>query len=327
MVAHNNPDPDAIATGWALCELIAARLGKPGRIIAGGAISRAENRRMVELLKPPLEMVDNLDPDPADAIVLVDCNPLANNHLLQNTAIKPVAVIDHHGADSGSFRVLFRDLRPRTAASATIAAQYLREQQVEPGTDLATAMIYALRTDTRMEQPALSRLDKGAIAWLTPKADHEKLAGIENAPLPRSYYADMLLAMENTFLHDGAAICFLPQAGGPEIVAEIADLLIRCEGMRRVLCVAMVEGDVYLSARTSPQGGDANALLQVVLKGLGRGGGHGHRSGGKIPAAACSGMSGTDINNELRNRWLAACKIEQQRGTRLVPRRDILENL
>ncbi|NLX13275.1 MAG: hypothetical protein GXY44_06415 [Phycisphaerales bacterium] len=327
MVAHNNPDPDAIATGWALCKLIGERLGKPGRVIAGGAVSRAENRRMIQLLKPPLDIVDNLETNPDDAIVLVDCNPLANNHLLQNTSIRPVAVIDHHGPELGSFRVPFRDLRPRTAASATIAAQYIREQQVEPGSDLATAMIYALRTDTRTEQPTLSRLDKSAIAWLTPKADHEKLAGIENAPLPRSYYADMLLAMENTFIHDGAALCFLPQASGPETVAEIADLLVRCEGIHRVLCVAMVEGDVYLSARSSPRGGDANAALQAVLKGLGRGGGHRHRAGGKVPAAACDGIAGPDLHNELRNRWLAACKIEQQRGTRLVPRREILEHL
>jgi hypothetical protein len=34
-----------------------------------------------------------------------------------------------------------------------------------------------------------------------------------------------------------------------------------------------------------------------------------------------------DLENELRTRWLAACGIRRQRGTRLVPKRQIVENL
>ena len=34
-----------------------------------------------------------------------------------------------------------------------------------------------------------------------------------------------------------------------------------------------------------------------------------------------------DLENELRARWLAACGIDRQRGTRLVPKREIVDNL
>ena len=54
IVGHDNPDPDAIAAGWALFELVAEKLAKPVDLVAGGGIVRAENRHMVELLGPPI---------------------------------------------------------------------------------------------------------------------------------------------------------------------------------------------------------------------------------------------------------------------------------
>src|SRR5262245_25524909 len=73
VVMHDNPDPDAIATGWAVLTLIEERLGRPARLIGGGGIVRAENRHMVELLQPPLELVDEVKDEPGTASVLVDC--------------------------------------------------------------------------------------------------------------------------------------------------------------------------------------------------------------------------------------------------------------
>lgn len=327
VVTHNNPDPDAIASGWALLVLVRTRLEKPGRLVAGGAIVRAENLRMVELLKPPIELVDRVEPDADTAVVLVDCHPLAENHLLDGESMRPVAVIDHHDRPRGRIRNAYTDIRPRAAASATLVTQYLREQKVEPGQDVATALIYALNTDAQAAGTTFTRGDRSAILWLTERFDPAKLTDIENAPLHRDYYADLLLAMQSTFIYEDAALCFLPRASGPEIIGEVGDLLIRCEHTRRVLCGAAINEDLFFSVRTSAAGGDANTLMQRVLKGLGRGGGHLHRAGGKIPAASQNGHMTDDLQTELRNRWLAACGVDQQRGTRLVPRREILENL
>ena len=41
ILMHDNPDPDAIATGWALQTLIEEKLNAPVRLIGGGAIVRA----------------------------------------------------------------------------------------------------------------------------------------------------------------------------------------------------------------------------------------------------------------------------------------------
>ncbi len=97
VVTHDNPDPDAIATGWGVCVLIEECLGRPVEFVAGGAITRAENRQLVELLSPPIELVEDLSCDRATAVILVDCGLGTNNHLVTRQGIQPVAVIDHHG--------------------------------------------------------------------------------------------------------------------------------------------------------------------------------------------------------------------------------------
>ena len=327
IVAHDNPDPDAIATGWGISTLIEEKLGFRPRLVGGGAIVRAENRHMVELLQPPIELLDEIRVGPDTAAILVDCGLGTTNHLVTRAGIQPVAVIDHHLTGSTRAELPFRDVRPDMAASATIAASYLREQGVEPGEKLATAMLYAIHTETRGSETHYSRLDRMIVLWLTERADPSLLAEIESAPRARSYFGDLSLALQNTFLYDEAAFCLLPRASCPEIVGEVADLLIRCREIKSVFCGAAMKCDLLVSVRTDRDYKNAALLLQATLEGLGGGGGHQHRAGGKIAGACRNGRVPDDLEDELRDRWLAACGVDRQRGTRLVARREIVENL
>lgn len=330
VVTHDNPDPDAIASGWALRWLIGQKLGKRTRLIGGGEIVRAENRHMVKLLSPPIELVDEIEVDERTATVLVDCASTMSNHLLCGSYFPPVAVIDHHEVEERAGRprqrLAFRDIRPRVAASATIAASYLRDERLEPPSDLATALLYGIQTETQGSQTHYTPLDRRIVTWLIRYADPGKLAEIENAPLTREYYSDLVLALQSTFAYDEAAISFLPRAEGPETVGEVADLLSRCSGIQQVLCGAIVGDELFISVRTGRHGGNAAALVRKTLDGLGLSGGHEHRAGGKIRLAHCP-ISGEQLLDELRNRWLTACGSDRQRGTRLVARREIVKNL
>jgi nanoRNase/pAp phosphatase (c-di-AMP/oligoRNAs hydrolase) len=326
VVMHDNPDPDAIATGWAIHRLVTERRGIPVRLVAGGDIVRAENRHMVELLRPPLELVEQLDCPPNTAVVLVDCGMDATHHLLCGDHVWPTAVLDHHEALLIN-NVAYSDVRPHLAASATIAATYLRSEGVEPGTELATALLYAMKTETSGGQTSYSSLDRQMLNWLTRRADPELLAEIEDAPLSRNYYSDLVLALQNTFLYDDIAFCMLPRAEGPEIVGEVADLLIRCREIQRVFCGAMVEEDVLISVRTAKENGNATELVRKTLEGIGHGGGHVQRAGGKVPGICLGDRVPYDVVEELKARWLAACGVERQRGTRLIRKQEIVRHL
>ena len=324
-IMHDNPDPDAIASGWAVSVLIQEKLGIPVRLLGSGAIVRAENRHMVDLLMPPIELVSKLDLDADTASVLVDCGLGTTNHLGTRSGIKPVAVVDHHLHRNGEGKLPFVDIRTEAAATASITAEYLREQGVDPGMKLATAILYAIRTETCGSETSHSPMDRAVVTWLTDLADPTLLAEIENAPLEIDYFGDLVLAMQRTFLYDDAALCFLQRASGAEIVGEVADLLVRCRGIRRVLCAAIIGKDLLLSVRTQRDSDNAAKLLQATLDGLGGCGGHAHRAGGKVPDVGH--MFRDDLNDELQARWLTACEVERQRGTRLVPRHEIIENL
>jgi nanoRNase/pAp phosphatase (c-di-AMP/oligoRNAs hydrolase) len=327
VVMHDNPDPDAIATGWAVRVLIEERLGKPASLVAGGAIVRAENCHMVELLQPPLELVDDLPHDAGDAVVLVDCGLGTSNHLVTREAIRPVAVIDHHLNGKPGPPVPFMDLRPDVAASVTIAGDYLRQQQVEPGVKLATAMLYAIRTETRGFETHHTPLDREILLWLTQRADPAMIAEIENAPLSRDYFVDLALALQSTMVFGDTAMCLLPRAEGAEIVGELSDLLVRCRSLHRVLTGAVIGGDLIVSVRTQEASDNAARLVQSVLQGLGSGGGHHHRAGGKIAGLRTRGLSHEELKTELRQRWLRVCGLPPSSGLPLISRSDILQSL
>lgn len=96
ILTHSYPDPDAMASSWGLKTLIETAVRIPCRVIAGGDVLHAENIKFIEMLCPPIELVDVYPPDVNDPIVFVDCQPTSGNHLLKNMVTEVAAVIDHH---------------------------------------------------------------------------------------------------------------------------------------------------------------------------------------------------------------------------------------
>ena len=122
-------------------------------------------------------------------------------------------------------------------------------------------MLYAIRTETCGCETEHSPLDRAMVLWLTGRAEPGLIAEIENAPLARTYFSDLVLALQGTLLFNDTALCLLPKASGTETVGEVADLLIRCEGVRRVLCGGVIDEELYVSVRTRRDDGSAVELV------------------------------------------------------------------
>ncbi|MBW2512447.1 MAG: phosphoesterase, partial [Deltaproteobacteria bacterium] len=106
----------------------------------------------------------------------------------------------------------------------------------------------------------------------------------------------------------------------PEIVAEIADFLMRVEGVEVVLGLGCYKEEGVLSLRTSHQETHAGILMQTIIKGLGTGGGHSMTAGGQIrPLEAVRGSLGA-LEYELAGRLLAALGREHTEPIPLVER-------
>jgi nanoRNase/pAp phosphatase (c-di-AMP/oligoRNAs hydrolase) len=68
-----------------------------------------------------------------------------------------------------------------------------------------------------------------------------------------------------------------------DMAAEMADLLLRLEGTRWVICMGVYQDDLILAVRTWSRRGGAGQLAQAIVGEHGTAGGHGTMAGGQIP--------------------------------------------
>jgi nanoRNase/pAp phosphatase (c-di-AMP/oligoRNAs hydrolase) len=74
----------------------------------------------------------------------------------------------------------------------------------------------------------------------------------------------------------------------PEIVAEVADLLHRCERITWAFCMANMNGRLLVSMRSSDPGARCNRLLRHFIGKNGNAGGHHHMAAGFMNTAGQS---------------------------------------
>jgi nanoRNase/pAp phosphatase (c-di-AMP/oligoRNAs hydrolase) len=215
----------------------------------------------------------------------------------------PQIVIDHHHPFRETLRpVPFADIRPDVGAAATILDQYLAAAGIVPDIDLATAMFYALKTDTRGLSRGASMLDEVVYFKLLSQIDHNKLIQIEQAGLPRAYFQAFAKGLQAARVYSQSVVANLGRMHIPDLAAEMADLLIRLEGAHAVMCLGVHEKTLYLSIRTEPMGQDAGLLVQRVIILPGKAGGHGMMAGGQVPLA---GQDANHLIEEIIRRFLA----------------------
>ncbi len=278
---HDNPDPDAMAAAMGLKHLIEETTELIATLALGGIVGRAENRAMVEKLRVPLIPADVLNTDHFDTIAIVDSQPGTGNNSLPPGREVDI-VIDHHPAREESSRVPWCDIRPQLGATSTMVLQYLRELNVPLHTSLATALFYALRSETRDLGREATAAEREAYLFLIPMVDHHLMFRIQQPKLPRQYYEaiDRALRMADTW---GDVITVnLGAIAYPDLVAEVADLLLDYEGAQFVLCCGRYGKQVYVSMRTEPSQRRAGGLMRQLIGNDGASGGHGTTAGGRL---------------------------------------------
>lgn len=290
ILTHDNPDPDALASGKALAFLFKEAWGISSHLIYSGLIARAENQAMLEHLTPEWEYSGNLpDLKEYSAVAQVDTQPGAGNNRL-NTVQPAHIVIDHHHPIREMIETItYADIRTDIGATVTMLYQYLDAAQLQPDPFLATAMFYGLKTDTRGLSRGASPADEVVFVRLLHRLDQRELTNVELASLSREYFRSFSRGLRETRVHGKAVVSRLGVMEQPDFAAEMADILIRLDGAHAALCVGIHDGILHVSLRTEPMGQDAGLIIQKVILPPGKAGGHGTMAGGQIP------LSGQDV--------------------------------
>lgn len=302
IITHDTPDPDALASGKALGTLLETAWNIPCALRYTGVVARAENRAMLEKLTPewrPIENLNNLEG--YSALALVDTQPGAGNNALPSH-VDPQIVIDHHlPVQPGTEQALYVDVRPDAGATVSLIYQYLEFARIIPEPTLATAMFYGLQTDTRGLARGASPIDEIVYVNLLNLIDRQKLIKVELAGLSRDYFRAFQLGLKAARVYQHCVFSFLGITSQPDLPAEMADLLIRLENIQAALCIALHHNILQLSLRTDPSAGDAGLLLQHIVAGLGKAGGHGMVAGGQVPL---QGQKPDELVFLLQNKFL-----------------------
>ncbi|MCZ7550995.1 MAG: hypothetical protein B6D39_11735 [Anaerolineae bacterium UTCFX2] len=283
IMTHDNPDPDALASGSALAALFEKAWNIKAQPVYSGLIARPENKAMLEILTPEWARYDpaaQIDQYPI--VALVDTQPGAGNNRLP-AGFTPQIVIDHHyPIRDGLDGVKFLQIQTEIGATCSIVYQYLEAAGVEVGSRLATAIFYGIQTDTQGLSRGGSPVDQEIYLKLVNQIDRKKLIEVVQAGLPRDYFQAFSDALKATWIYGSAVVANLGDLHRPDFVAEMADALVRLEHVRAVLCLGYHQGVLYLSLRTPNSEPDAGLMIQRIIVADGKAGGHGTMAGGQI---------------------------------------------
>jgi len=282
VLMQDNPDPDALASAAALRDLVYLRLKKRLTIGYGGTCGRAENRAMMAVLRIDARRLTLAQLPRYKTICLVDAQPNAGNNILVPSR-PPEIVIDHHLLPKKRTWIAeFADVRPGYGATSTILYEYLLAGGVKLSANLATALFYGIQSDTQDLGREAGLADVRAYRDLFLLADKKKLAHIHRAPVPADYFKMLGAGIDHCVVAGSTVISYIPACHNVDMIAEVADFLIRLEGMRTAVCYAVYEDKIHLSARAVDARGNVARRMKQVVSRLGTGGGHRAMAGGQV---------------------------------------------
>jgi nanoRNase/pAp phosphatase (c-di-AMP/oligoRNAs hydrolase) len=303
IVIQDNPDPDAIASAVALRRLANTLANIQCSIAHGGTVGRAENRALVKYLNLNLRPLNEIDMTQFELFAMVDTQPGTGNNSLPGQ-VEPDIVIDHHRCREQTRHCRFTDVRSKYGATATILLEYLNAVQFTPEPPLATAMLYAIRSDTQELGRDSTQADVEAFIQLYETANKHKLSEIQRGKVQRSYYQLLADGLKNAQVYGNVIVTNLGAIENPDMIAEVADMLLRDDQTDWIMVYGFYKAQMMVSLRTYAQDARADKVIHHVVARKGTGGGHPSYAGGQIPLPDDTQKSKKRLEKTILNRFL-----------------------
>lgn len=297
---HDNPDPDAIGSAIALRDLARVK-GVDADAYYFGRITHQENRAMVNLLELDLENLgDNeFEADDFDAIALVDhSRPGVNDQLPPDTSVD--IVVDHH-PPRDAVNATFVDLRSDVGATSTLLSDYYRQLEVPVTPQVATALLFGIRVDTKDFGREITEADFQAAAFLLPFADDVVLERIESPSISGATLETIADAIRNRIQHDSIVLSSVGVITQRDSLAQAADHLLGMEGVSTTVVYGIKDGTVYASARTRGTDLDIGEIIREAFDRIGSAGGHTDMAGAQLPLGILGDVEDSEVDEHLES--------------------------
>ena len=275
---HDNPDADALASGFALWWYF-QKTGKKARLIYSGRnpVSKSNLKLMLEKLDIPVEYVKEIGTP--ELLITVDCQYGEGN--VTSFPAGTVAVIDHHQI-SGTLPEL-SEVRSGYGSCSTVMFELIKQEgmDINENVDIATALYYGLLTDTGFFAEISHPADKDLRDYAA--YNNADIVLFRNANISKEELKIAGDALKNAFYDDTfhyGIIEALPC--DPNILGLIGDMFLEVDSVNCGVVYNLLPFGVKLSVRSCIKEVKASELAAYLTEGFGGGGGHLVKAGGLL---------------------------------------------
>ncbi len=289
VVSLGNPDPDAIASAFALGKLLESNDVNYEYLFESG-INRPENQLLVNYLGVSINRLKHGSLNDFEHVSLVDCNPSRINKESGNgwsaeLMEKLFSVQDHHGIEKEDLeplqtREIYVDVRPNVGSCSAILAEAINESSLDFEEGTATALYYGLHSDTGGFLRGFSQFDFLQVTNFVEKVDQEALTDIIGTFMTSETF-DLIHRVTDRELYEVRGTFKFADAGtldskNKTAIPQVADLLLKEEGVGGVVIAGVdIEEKVIVgSVRYSGSRYTAEEIAEKIANGHGSGGGH-----------------------------------------------------
>ena len=280
ILLHNEPDPDALASGLALRNVL-RRTRQTAIIAALEGVTRPENVRMLNLLDLHVEHVTAAQVNEYDRVAMVDVQP----HYFSGAIDKVDLVIDHHPEQSG-YSAVFKDIRPDYGSTSTILTEHLRAVDANISERTATAMLYAIKSDTLFFNRQANRVDIEAFSYLYPLADAALIRKMEGAEITLERLEFVLKAKQHGRMVEQVFCAFLGTSPREDFIPYVADFYLQLEDVKWTIVSGIVNDSLIISVRNLGYSRNAGEFVRKYFADIGSAGGHRSMAKAVVPLRA-----------------------------------------
>ena len=299
IMLHSDPDPDALASGLALRNVL--RRTKATAILGAiQGVTRPENLRMLNLLDIHVEAVTTESFKDYDRIAMVDVQP----HYFGGVIDRVDLVIDHHPEQPG-YTAVFKDIRPDYGSTSTILTEHLRAVDVNISERIATAMLYAIKSDTLFFNRQTNRVDLQAFSYLYPLADAALIRKMEGGEITLERLEYVIKAQQAGKLVEQVFCGFLGSTPREDFIPYVADFFLQIEDVKWTVIAGVVGDTFVISVRNLGYSKNAGEFVRRYFSDIGSAGGHRAMAKAVVPVQKfCEkfgSLSASDVTGRLHD--------------------------
>lgn len=302
-----NADPDALASAIALRRIIRRRVAHVD-IVRINEITRPDNLAMIRFLRIKNRKYRERLAERYDKFAIVDSQP-HHDPIFQRYDFS--IVVDHHPVkpiEEGKKQPEFMEIRPEYGACSTLFVEYLYSLKIKPSRQLATALLYGIKSDTMSFERDFCDVDVRAFRYVSKFADQNIIRKIVRNEFPLAWTEYYKQAFDTITRLNGGAFIWMDKVESPDVLVILADFFMRVQE----ICWCVVSGRCGRKIVSIFRGDgirrDVGRMAASCLGDLGGAGGHRTAARSEIEIKKFKGKPPRDvITHRLCERATRSC--------------------